>query len=115
MIDALINLYAKAKGITGWVMDALPLLGAAGGILGSASSILVRASAVHDPAGLLHAIHPTAEEAATFAVSWGVLKAHFNHQANAAKLEDHAQSIGAMSAASAQAPTPAAPPPQNPA
>ena len=82
-MDWAINLYAKAQGLTGWLMDVLPLLGAAGGILGVASSVLIRAGAAHDPAGLLHAIHPTPEEAGAFALSWGVLRAHFKHNENA--------------------------------
>lgn len=92
-MDFFINLYAKAQGITAILVDWLPVVGAVGSILGVASSVLVRAGATHDPAGFLHAIHPTSEEAGAFALSVAVIKAHLNHQANAAKLEDHAEAL----------------------
>lgn len=94
-MDFIINLYAKAKGLTGVVMDSLPLLGAAGGLLGVGASVLTRAAAAHDPAGVLHAIHPTAEEAATFGLCWGTLKLHFQHQSNAAVLAAHTEALKA--------------------
>jgi len=85
-MDFLIDLWAKAQGLTGWVMDLVPLLGAAGGLLGVAGSVLTRAGAVHDPAGLLHALHPTADELAIASASAAVLRAHFKHQAIAASV-----------------------------
>lgn len=92
-MDFFINLYAKAQGITALLIEWLPVVGAAGSILGVASSILVRAGTSNDPAGFIHAIHPTGDEAAAFALSVAVIKAHLNHQANAAKLEDHGQAL----------------------
>lgn len=92
-MDFLINMGAPIQGLTATVMDALPLLGAVGGILGVGASILLRASAAHDPAGVFHAVHPTAEEAATFGLSLATLKAHFNHQANAKAIDAHADAL----------------------
>jgi DNA-binding transcriptional LysR family regulator len=92
-MDFLINLGARIQGLTATVMDALPLLGAVGGILGVGASILTRAAAAHDPAGVLHAIHPTPEEGATFALCVATLKAHFNHQANAKAIDAHADAL----------------------
>lgn len=85
-MDFIINLGAKLNGLTATVMDLLPLLGALGGILGVASSVLLRASAAHDPAGVFHAVHPTVEEAAVFSTSLGVLRAHFKHNDNKAAI-----------------------------
>ncbi len=88
-MDFFINLFAKVQGITAVLVDWLPVVGAVGSILGVASSVLIRAGAAHDPAGFFHAVHPTSEEAGAFALSVAVIKAHFNHQANAAKLDAH--------------------------
>ncbi len=85
-MDFFINLAAKAQGITSWLMDLLPLLGAIGGILGIIGGILVRAAAAHDPAGVFHAVHPTPEELAGLSLSFAVLKSHFNHLENAANI-----------------------------
>lgn len=82
-MDWIINFYARAEGLTVWIMDVLPLLGAVGGLLGVASIILLRASITHSPAEAWHALHPTAQEFATFSLSLGVLRAHFKHNITA--------------------------------
>ncbi len=93
MTDWIINAYSKAQGITAWLMDLLPLLGALGGILGILGGILTRAAAAHDPAGVFHAIHPTPEELAGLSLSVGVIKAHFAHVANVARIDSHAAAL----------------------
>ena len=95
-MDWIIDLYAKAQGLTTVIMDLLPLLGALGGILGIVGGILTRAAASHDPAGVLHAIHPTPEELAGLSLSVGVIRAHFAHMANAAKIEDHGTTLASV-------------------
>lgn len=92
-MDFFINAGAKLQGMTTTIMDLLPLLGALGGILGVASSVLVRAAAANDPAGVFHAVHPTAEELGVLSVSSAVIKSHFAHVSNAAKLDDHAEAL----------------------
>lgn len=82
-MDTVINLYARLEGITEWVVDVLPLLGAIGGILGVISGVLIRAAGAKNPAETLHALHPTTNEIATFSLSLGVLRAHFKHNDNA--------------------------------
>ncbi len=96
MYDWIINLVAKAQGITAWIMDLLPLLGALGGILGIVGGILTRAAAAHDPAGVFHAVHPTPEELAGLSLSCAVIKAHFLHKENAAKIEDHGTTLATV-------------------
>ena len=102
-MDFMVNLYAKAQGLTAVVMDALPLLGAAGGLLGVGASVLTRAAAAHDPAGALHAIQPTKDEAATFALCLGVLRQHFKHQEIASTQAAHADVLAALPAVQAMA------------
>ncbi len=92
-MDFIINLGARLNGLTATVMDLLPLLGAAGSILGVGAAILTRAAAAHDPAGVFHAVRPTADEYAAVTLGVAVIRAHFLHAQNAAKIEDHAAAI----------------------
>lgn len=96
LTDWAINVYAKAQGLTAWLMDLLPMIGALGGILGIIGGILTRAAAAHDPAGVFHAVHPTPEELAGLSLSFAVLKSHFNHVSNAAKIEDHGEKLATV-------------------
>ncbi len=102
-MDFLINIGAKMNGLTATVMDLLPLLGAAGSILGVGAAILTRAAASQDPAGLFHALHPTGDEYAAVALGVAVIRAHFLHAQNAAKIEDHAAAIAAAPTPDTQA------------
>ena len=75
----------------GKLMDALPLLGAVGSLLAVGAAILGRAAACHGVVCLGSALQPTALEMAAASAAVGLLKAHFNHQANADAIQAQAQ------------------------
>lgn len=92
-MDWLINLYAKSTKLWALSVDLLPMLGGVGGLLGVGASILARASQAQTPADLLHALTPTAQEAATASLSAGLIKAHLNHLQNAAAIAQNGSKL----------------------
>ena len=92
-MDWAINAYAKLSGLGAYIMDLLPLIGGVGSLLAIAGAIALRVSVATNPAEALHALHPTLTEAAAASLAFGAIKAHFNHIANVAKIDEHAAKL----------------------
>lgn len=92
-MDWAINAYAKISGVGAFVVEWLPVIGSLGSLLVIGGTILGRAATAGssgDLASALHALHPTGAEIGEASLAVAVIKSHFNHLANASKLDDHA-------------------------